>query len=217
MTLRSTEGSLGRAWVLSTWKPHHHTTTQRLARPQAARSPTDRRATTLAWQRPPLSSCSLAPGLPVAAQWPRPFFSGKGSSASGLPALVEWGTCLSLYIPSTLPPHTRTHQTLTQGCFRTPKHALPRRPSPATKRTRPFPTHKGGGTLTRRRLHRRVYLGLWGDYRGEGTTNVCGAGADKTFGTRGLRPSSIATPERSRAPTPCPPVGFKEENLEINF
>ncbi|CAI9160474.1 unnamed protein product [Rangifer tarandus platyrhynchus] len=46
-----------------------------------------------------------------------------------------------------------------------------------------------------------VYLGLWGDSRGEGTTNVCGAGADKTFGTRGLRPSSIATPERSRAPT----------------
>ena len=30
---------------------------------------------------------------------------------------------------------------------------------------------------------------------------MCGAGADKTFGTRGLRPSSIATPERSRAPT----------------
>lgn len=70
MTLRSTDGNLGRAWVLSTWEPHHHTTRQRLARPQAARSPTDRRATR--WP----GSAPLCPpaALHRVCHWPRPFF-----------------------------------------------------------------------------------------------------------------------------------------------
>lgn len=175
-----------------------HTTTQKPARSQAARSPTDRQATTLAWQRPPLSSCSLAPGPPPAA----PFLPGLrklGLWAPGPSGVRD----LSFPIHSPHTPSTRAHTlNLGPGPFQDPEA---RAPSSATRSrsqahlSPPYP--QGAGALTRRRSHRRVYLGLWGDSRGEGTTNVCRAGADKTFGTRGLRPSSIATPERSRPPT----------------
>lgn len=103
MTLPSTDGNLCRAWVLS-FHLEPHTTTQRLARPQAARSPTDRRATTLAWQRPPLSSCSLAPGLPPAA----PFLPGLRKLGLWAPG-PSWVRELSFPIHSPHTPSTHTH------------------------------------------------------------------------------------------------------------